>query len=90
LSKELINSYIDVHCPGYKINHVAGDGLCIFHAFIEGIYNLRGFLISLDDVKMSLREQLVSFKAYYSAFSESNIDIVDELDRIFENPLENC
>ena len=59
--------------------------------FIEGILDLRGFQISIDDMKTTLTDHLVSFKHYYSKVSENILDVVSELleYRIFENPLEN-
>ena len=75
--------------PGHKIYPVQGDGLCILHAFSEGMFWLRGFRIPVDEMKSALKDQLTTFKPYYSNFSESTIDIVDELDRIFKSPLEN-
>ena len=50
---------------------------------------LRGFRIPVDEMKSALKDQLTTFKPYYSNFNESTIDIVDELDRIFKSPLEN-
>jgi len=85
----LVDAFINDNLPGYKISHVQGDGLCIFHAFSEGMFWLRGFRIPVEEIKTALRDQLTSFKAYYSNFSESSVDIVEELDRIFQNPLAN-
>lgn len=85
----MVNSFIEDNLPGYRIYPVQGDGLCIFHAFSEGMFWLRGFRIPVEEIKSALKDQLTTFKPYYSDFSESSVDIVDELDRIFQNPLAN-
>ena len=89
ISKDVVDAFIKNNLPDYKIYPVQGDGLCIFHAFSEGIFWLRGFRILVDEIMIALKDQLTSFKAYYSNFSESSVDIVEELDRIFQNPLAN-
>ena len=61
----------------------------MFHSFAEGIFSLRGFTLSIEEIRSTLRSYLISHKDHYSKFGENHVDIVSELDKLFENPLSN-
>ena len=50
---------------------------------------MRGFRIPLEEVKESLTEHLTSFESQYAQFSEESVNIIDVLNKLFENPLSN-
>ena len=73
--------------PGFEIRRVQGDGLCILHAFVEGIFHLRDICKSIPDVKEVLKNQLEKNKEYYSHFCADTKDIMVEFETIMKDPL---
>lgn len=89
LSKNIVKSFIYKNLPGYNLYPVEGDGLCTFHSFVEAMFALRGFKIPLNEVRSTVKNYLTAHKDELSGFSETDVDIVNELDKLFENPLAN-
>ena len=63
---------------GFEIRRVQGDGLCMLHAFIEGIFHIRDIYKSIPDVKEVMKNELEKNKEHYSHFSADAKDIVVE------------
>ena len=64
-----------------------GDGLCILHAFVEGISHLLDFYKSIPDVQEVLKNQLEKNNEHYSHFSADTKDIMVEFEIIMKDPL---
>ena len=64
-----------------------GDGLCILHAFVEGIFHLLDVYKSIPDVQEGLKNQLEENKEHYSHFSVDTKDIMVEFETIIKDPL---
>ena len=64
-----------------------GDGLCILHAFVEGISHLLDVYKSIPDVQEVLKNQLEKNKEHYSHFSADTKDIMVEFETIMKDPL---
>ena len=88
-SKDVLKSFIFKNLSGYKVEPVQGDGLCTFHSFTRCLFSLRGFQIPTDELHSTLKSYLLKNFNTYSEFTEENINIVDELDKLFKNPLGN-
>ena len=73
--------------PGFEIRRVQGDGLCILHAFVDEIFNLRDVHKSIPDVQEVLKNQLEKNKEHYSHFSVDTMDIMVEFETIMKHPL---
>ena len=81
-SKEILISFVKDCLPGYSIQPVIGDSLCILRSFGGGIsYGLR-CQISLDEVASSLKAEFITNRQFYEAFME------DEMKTKIEIPLE--
>ena len=63
------------------------DGLCILHAFVEGIFHLLDVYKSIPDVPEGLKNQLEKNKEHYSHFSVDTKDIMVEFETIIKDPL---
>ena len=72
---------------GFEIRSVQGDGLCIVHAFVEGIFHLRDVYKSIPDVQEVLKNQLEKNKEHYCHFSTYTKDIMVEFETIRKDPL---
>ena len=75
---------------GFEIRSVQGDGLCIVHAFVEGIFHLRDVYKSIPDVQEVLKNQLEKNKEHYSHFSDDAKDIMVEFEITMKDPLKLC
>ena len=87
LSKERAEAFINDKLPGYEIKPVAGDGMCIFHSFAEGLRRI-GNKVTLSEAKSSLKGELASNHAYYKDFSPDDICLLDELQLFLDSPME--
>ena len=63
---------------GIDIRRVQRDGLCILHAFIEGIFHIRDIYKSIPDVKEVMKNELEKKEEHYSQFSANTKDIMVE------------
>ena len=41
MSRDIVTNYVKHKLTGFKIRRMQGNGLCILHAFVEGIFHLR-------------------------------------------------
>ena len=73
--------------PGFEIRRVQGDGLCILHAFVEGIFYLLDVYKSIPDVQEVLKNPLEKSKEHYSHFSADSKDIMVEFETIMKDPV---
>ena len=65
-SREKLDQFIQEKLPGYKINPVTGDGMCMLHAFHKGINTALGKAIPLDEITTNLRKEfLTNYKSYH-------------------------
>ena len=58
ISHDIVTNYLNHMLPGFEIRRVHGGGLCILHAFVEGIFHLRDVYKSIPDVQEVLKNQL--------------------------------
>ena len=86
-SKQVVDSFIDINLPGYKIKPVAGDGLCMVNSFSEALIHVTGNQTTREDVISQLRRELLTKFDFYKIFSSKDIDILIELDKFLESPL---
>ena len=69
------------------MNPVAGDGMCMLHAFHERINTALGKAIRLDESFTKLRKEfLTNYKSYHS-FSDDSVNILLELEKFLSDPL---
>ena len=64
-----------------------GDGLCILHVFVEGIFHLCDVHKSIPDVQEVLENQSEKNKEHYSYFIAGTKDIMVEFEMIMKDPL---
>ena len=61
-SKQVVDSFIDINLPGYKIKPVAGDGLCMVNSFLEALTHVtRNQTTRKDLISQFRREMLTKF-----------------------------
>ena len=72
---------------GFEITRVQGDGLCILHGFVEGIFHLRDVYKIIPDVQEVLKNKLEKNKEHCSYFGAYTKDIMVEFEAIMKDPL---
>ena len=82
---EELNLYIAKELPGYRIEKVVGDGLCVLNAFMVGM-KVIGKTITVDDAKLQLQQEILSRMSFYMNFIPG-VDIGQELLAFSRNPL---
>ena len=75
--------------PGYSIQPIIGDSLCILWSFVVGISNGLRRQISLDEVASSLKAEFITNRKFYAAFMEEEMKtkIEIELEKFLMSPL---
>ena len=73
--------------PGYAIKHVAGDALCILRSFKEAVKTVSDITVSIEDLQLSLRREILHRFEFYREFSIETCDLLKELDNFLSNPL---
>ena len=69
------------------MNPVAGDDMCMLHAFHKRINTALGKAIRLDESITKLRKEfLANYKSYHS-FSDDSVNILVELEKFLSDPL---
>ena len=79
--------YVTETLPGYVIKHVAGDGLCILRSFKEAAKAVSDITVSIEDLQLSLRHEILHRFDFYIEFWIETCDLLKELDIFLSNPL---
>ena len=87
ISHGAVTNYVKHMLPGFEITWVQGDGLCILHAFVEGISDLLDVYKSIPDVQEVLKNQLEKNNEHYSHFSADTKGIMVEFEIIMKDSL---
>ena len=88
-SKEILISFVKDCLPGYSIQPIIGDSLCILRSFVVGISNGLRRHISLDEVASNLKAEFITNREFYAAFMEEEMKtkIEIELEKFLMSPL---
>lgn len=73
--------------PGFEIKPVVGDGMCTLSSFSTALTIVTGVAISLEDVISRLRKELLTKYEFYKQFSSADVNILSELEKFLESPL---
>ena len=89
VSKQVVDSVLDINVPRRKIKPVAGDRLCMVNLLLEALTHVTGNQATRKDVVSQLQRDLVTKFDFHKMFSMSSkdIDILTELDKFLESPL---
>ena len=87
ISRYIVTNYVKHILTGSEIRTVQGDGLCILHVFVEGIFHLCDVHKSIPDVQEVLENQSEKNKEHYSYFIAGTKDIMVEFETIMKDPL---
>ena len=79
--------YVTETMPGYAIKHLAGDGLCILRSFKEAAKAVSDITVSIEDLQLSLRHEILHRFEFYREFSTETCNLLKELDISLSNPL---
>ena len=69
------------------MNPVAGDRICMLHAFHKGINTALGKAIPLDEITTNLRKEFLTNCKSYQSFSDDSFNILVELEKFLSDPL---
>ena len=89
-SQEKLGQFIQEKLSGYKVNPVAGDDICMLHAFHKGINTTLGKAIPLDEITTNLRKWFLTNYKSYQSFSDDSVNVLVELEKFLSDPLRYC
>ena len=86
-SREKLDQFIQEKLLGCNINPVAGDGMCMLHAFHKGINTALGKAIPLDETTTNLRKKFLTNYKSYQSFSDDSVNVLVKLEKSLSDPL---
>ena len=82
----LLKNVVKECLPHRTIHRVPGDGLCTFHAICVEHFDETGVLISLSEIKDSLKARITQWKDFYNEKHDKPWEtLLTDLDSPFDN-----
>jgi len=85
-SKEKVEEFIEANLPGFKIQTVIGDGLCMIRSFQKSLLAVTGKDSSINELTKELRREILKNNAFYQDYSQEGVNILEELDKFLDEP----